>query len=47
MARHAVGVDGFARQCVGHEDRFACDMRNTVAAMSDIGDVKPVDHAGL
>ena len=40
----AVGVDGFARQRVGNEDRLARDIRDAVAAMSDIGDVKPVDH---
>ena len=40
----AVGVDGLARQCIGHEDRLARDMRDAIAAMSDIGDVKPVDH---
>ena len=44
MARHPVGIDGLARQCIGNEHRLARDICDAIAAMSNIGDVKPVDH---
>ena len=47
MTRHGVGIDGLARQRIGHEDRPIRRRRYAIAAMSDIRNDKPVHHAGV
>ncbi len=44
MTRYGVGIDGLARQRIGHEDRPIRRRRYAIAAMSDIRNDQPVDH---